>query len=483
MAESPASLALGIDLGTSAVKVAVLTAEGAVAGSGSAPFATFSELPGQAEQDPADWLDALGRAIAALGEELTPRVADWRTRIAAIGLAGQLPTLVCLGAGGPVGRAITWKDGRADSFASRAITSPERRALYRQTGMLVDGRYLGPMFHQHWLPRRAEVTSVLSAKDYLAFALTGERVTDPSTAAGSAAYALGAGAFDASLCERWGLPLATLPSVRPAHAIAGPLTSAGASLLGVPAGVPVTVGSADSVASAYAMAGLGEGIVCVTMGSSTIIIDAVREVRLDPAMRYLLTPHVEPGWFGREMDLLATGTGYGWLSGLFGWQDGALDRAAATSVAGAHGLTFAPYLGGGEQGALWNPALRGELRGLSLHHTRADIARGFLEGICFEIRRCLEVLGETSSIRGIVLGGHLVGEPSTLQMLTDILGYPVQPFPEASAAALGAALGAIRGEAGGAPPRLHGCRRESVTPGPASPEYRRLYAHYCSVAG
>lgn len=483
MADSPAALALGIDLGTSAVKVAVLSGEGAVVGSASAAFATFSELPAQAEQDPADWLDALGRAMAALAAELSPRLADWRTRIAAIGLAGQLPTLVCCGAGGPVGRAITWQDGRADAFASRAIAAPERRALYRQTGMLVDGRYLGPMFHQHWLPRRREVTSVLSAKDYLAFALTGERITDPSTAAGYAAYALGAGGFDASLCERWGLPLATLPSVRPAHAVAGALTRAGASLLGLPAGVPVTVGSADSVASAYAMAGLEEGIVCVTMGSSTVIIEAVREARLDPSMRYLVTPHVEPGWFGREMDLLATGSGYGWLSGLFGWETGELDRAAATSVAGAHGLTFAPYLGSGEQGALWNPALRGELRGLTLHHTRADIARAFLEGVCFEIRRCVEVLSETSRVRGIVLGGHLVGEPSSLQLLTDVLGLPVRPFPEASSAALGAALGAIRGAAGGAPANLNGSRRESVAPGPGSPQYERLYAHYRAVAG
>ncbi len=477
------ALALGIDLGTSAVKVAVLDAGGAVVGAGSASFATASERPLQAEQEPSDWLGALGAAMAVLGAELDPRAAGWRGSIRAIGLAGQLPTLVCLGAAGPAGRAITWKDGRADAWASQAISASERRSLYRDTGMLVDGRYLGPMFHQHWLPRRAEVTSVLSAKDYLAFALTGERVTDPSTAAGYAAFSLFAGAFDASWCERWGLPLATLPSVRPAHAIAGRLNRAGASLLGLPAGVAVTVGSADSVASAYAMAGLEEGIVAVTMGSSTIIIDAVREARLDPKLRYLLTPHVEAGWFGREMDLLATGTGYGWLGGLFGWEDGALDRAAATSVAGAHGLTFTPYLGGGEQGALWNPALRGELRGLALHHTRADIARAFLEGVCFEIRRCLEVLGETVRVRGIVLGGHLVGEPASLRMLTDILGLPVQPFTQASAAAVGAALGALRGAGGVAAARLAGSMRPPVAPGPASPGYERLYARYRSVAG
>lgn len=432
-------LVLGIDLGTSAVKVVAVDARAAVLGTGTAAFPTYSDVPAQAEQDPALWVQAVGAAMADLNLPTSRR-----EQVAGVGLTAQLPTLVCLGAAGPLGRAITWKDSRADAATAGMLTAERRRALYERTGMPLDGRYLGPMFHHHWLGRRAEVDTVLSAKDYLAFVLTGARVTDPSTAAGYGAYELAAGMFSDELRELWEIPRSALPAVRPAHSAAGALNATGAQLLGLRAGIPVTVGAADSVSSSFAMAGLEEGIVCVTMGSSTVILDALREAKLDPRTRYLLTPHVEPGWFGREMDLLATGTGYRWLSGLLGLKDGRLDDYAAESIPGARGVTFAPYLAGGEQGALWDPTLRGSLCGLTLQHSANDLARAFLEGVGFEIRRCLGVLAETVPTREVVLAGHLTGHASSLQMLADILDRPIQPVPAGSPAAVGAALGALQ---------------------------------------
>lgn len=437
-------LVLGLDLGTSAVKaVAVGAGSGAAAATGTAAYPTHSQLPEQAEQDPADWLRAAREAVSDLGRVLESACADWRSRIAAIGVAGQLPTLVCLGARGVLGRAITWKDARADGATAAMLDSAQRQAIYRATGMPLDGRYLGPMFRHHWLHRRDQVTAILSAKDYLVFELTGERVTDPSTAAGYGVFDLQAMEFSKSLCELWQMPFDRLPQVSPAHSIAGALTTEVARTLGLPAGIPVGVGAADSVSSAFAMAGLQEGAACITMGSSTIIIDAVRAASWDPAIRYLLTPHVEPGWYGREMDLLATGTGYRWLSELLGLAPGQLDERAARSPPGARGVFFT-YLAGGEQGALWNPALRGSISGLTLQHGANDLARAFLEGVSFEIRRCLEVLANTTPIHSIVAAGHLTEQPAGLQMLADVLGRPVQAYVGESPAALGAALGALR---------------------------------------
>jgi xylulokinase len=386
---------------------------------------------------------ALHEALMDLERVLAPQRPDWRSRVAAVGLAGQLPTLVCLGQGGVLGRAITWKDARADSATAALIDSARRRALYRQTGMPLDGRYLGPMFHFHWRARRAEVVGILSAKDYLAYALTGERVTDPSTAAGYGVFDLATQQFSRTLCALWGIGPEVLPAVRPAHSAAGPLAPAIAGSLGLAPGIPVSVGAADSVCSAFAMAGLEEGTACVTMGSSTIIIDAIGVPQLDPHGRYLLTPHVASGWYGREMDLLATGTGYGWLSELLGLAPGMLDQRAAEAPAGAHGLVFTPYLAGGEQGALWNPRLRGSIWGLTLQHSASDLARAFLEGVGFEIRRCLEVLAESSPVQNVVVAGHLTQRPTSLRMLADILNRPVQAYCGESPAALGAALGAL----------------------------------------
>jgi xylulokinase len=479
---SPAPLVLGIDLGTSALKVAAIDMTGEVAASASRPVTTLAQMPGAAEQEPADWITALSNACSDLRVALGASEADWHAAVVAIGLAGQLPTLVCGAGDEPLGRAITWKDSRADAWAAEALSHDARRRLYERTGMPIDGRYLGPMFAFHWSARAAEVEWVLSAKDYLCFVLTGTRFTDPSTAAGYGAFDSSTGTFAVDLCSRWQLPQAALPRIRPSQAAAGTLTAGAAPLLGLRAGVAVAVGSADSVAAAYAMAGLSEHTVCVTMGSSTTILDAVRERRLDPSARYLLTPHVAPGWYGREMDLLATGSGYRWLSDLFGLRDGALDERAARSPPGARGLTFTPYLGGGEQGALWNPALRGSLQGLTLEHTADDIARAFLEGVAFETRRCIELLAETAQIESVALSGPPVERAASLQLLVDVIDRPVRPCGHTSAAAIGAALcaGAL---AGGLqfPPRS--AATDAVMPGPVSARYRELYARYRAVTG
>lgn len=473
-------LTLGLDLGTSAVKAVAVDANGDVLALATSSFPTVSKTPDQAEQDPADWLAAAATALRGIDAALGQRMPAWRHHVAAIGLAGQLPTLVCGAGDQPLGLAVTWKDARADTWASQAIGANERRRLYERTGMPIDGRYLGPMFAYHWSPRAHEVEYVLSAKDFLAYALTGQRVTDPSTAVGYAAFELDPGAFSGELCERWGMPLRTLPVVRSAHAAAGALTVAGARLLGLGSGIPVTVGAADSVAGASAMAGLEPGTVCITMGSSTIILDAIQERRLDAASRYLLTPHVEPGWYAREMDLLATGTGYAWLSALFGMADGELDARAGNSPPGARGLTFTPFLAGGEQGALWDPTLRASIRGLGLGHSADDIGRAFLEGVNFEIRRCLDVLAETTLIKRVVVSGHIVDDAGRVQMLADVLGRPVLPCRVVSAAAVGAAYGA-RTLAGLA--KITGSSRfqvptKNVEPGADAAAYQRLYADY-----
>jgi xylulokinase len=107
---------------------------------------------------------------------------------------------------------------------------------------------------------------------------------------------------------------------------------------------------------------------------------------------------------------------------------------------GADELLFAPYLAGGEQGILWNPKLRGMLIGLTLAHSAAHIARALLEGMSFEIRRCLELFEEEEPISSVRVTGWITDIPEELQMLSDILGRPVHAFRLESASAVGAAL-------------------------------------------
>jgi len=485
MSDASPRLTLGVDLGTSAVKVVLLGIDDEVMAQGDANFDTDAAQPQQAEQQPADWLRAASLAMQALGKESDRTLgADWRGRVAAIGLTGQLPTLVCLGDSQPLGAAITWKDGRADAWASTQVDTARRALMYARTGMPIDGRYLAPMLQYHFADRIAQVRTILSAKDYLLSELTGLVLTEPSTAAGYGIYDLQGRRFSDDLADFWRLPRSLLPRVQGANTAAGPLNASGASLLGLPVGIPVSTGAADSVCAAFAMAGLDERVVSISFGSSAVVIGSSAAPRLDSAARYLLTPHVADEWYGREMDLLATGTGYRWLSGLFSWNDGEIDRHAAQSVPGAHGLCFPPYLAGGEQGALWNPRLHGAVFGLSLRHTRADIARSFLEGVCFEIKRCIDVLAETVAVDCVMISGNMVRSPSSAQMLSDILNRPVGTFPDRSPAAIGAALLARRIAGGPSGPQAQPRARPKIHPNEThAREYAGHYQKYLTLAG
>ncbi len=316
---------LGIDLGTSAVKLVVLDGEGGVRGESGAAYPTVSNTTGQAEQDPQAWLRALGQAIAALP-------ADCVARIGAICVAGQMPTLVCLDArGNSVGPAITWQDGRADAMAADRMKGGLYAHVYARTGMPVDGRYLAPQFLHHFASRRGDIRRILSAKDFIVHALTGRAVTDPSTAAGYGVYALETESWDADLAGIWDLPMTMLPDLLPTTTAVGTVVPASALAFGLPAGIPVHNGAADSAAGAYAMTGLNANSASIAMGSSTIIFGATPASHLDAKSRYLLTPHVSSGWYGREMDLLSTGIGFAWLGRMLGLTTEALEAEALTS--------------------------------------------------------------------------------------------------------------------------------------------------------
>ncbi len=439
--DSMLPISVGIDLGTSSVKVVAVASDGKLMGQAASAFPTMGKSPQQAEQDTKDWLRAVSLSMLALDSLVRnrsgTRLAD---RVTSLGLTGQLPTLVCLSDSGPIAPAITWRDGRADTWASQRIDAARRSAMYACTGMPIDGRYLAPMVQFHFADRLGELTRILSAKDFLLSQLTGLEITEPSTAAGFGIYDLHVGSFSEPLSEFWGLPQRILPGIRPANSLAGPLTAEGAALLGLAPGIPVSTGAADAVCAAYSLAGLDDHSVSISFGSSTVIVGASHELSLDPKARYLVTPHVTNGWYGREMDLLATGTGYRWLSDLFGWTDDQIDMQAAHSVPGANGLFFPPYLTGGEQGVLWNPRLHGALFGINLRHSRSDIARAFLEGVFYEVRRCIDVLSETTPINTVQVSGNIVASRHSLQLLTDILQRPVGTSSHRSPAAYGAAL-------------------------------------------
>jgi sugar (pentulose or hexulose) kinase len=340
----------------------------------------------------------------------------------------MIPTLVTLGRRGePTGPAITWQDSRADDLGDEFRARCGAAELYRLTGQWVDGRYLLPMFGRiaDADPGRAAATSAIaSAKDYLFGWLTGELATDPSTATGYGCYELETGRWNTAVLAMAGLQgrpaeLANaglphdrprLPAVRPS-ATWRPLQAAALARLSCPS-IPVVLGAADSVLGALGLGVREPGQVAYIAGTSTVILGITDRLVLDPGHRFLVTPLAGPGRWGVEMDLLATGGAITWLAGLLGGDltpAGLVELAAATDPSRAPILL--PYLSPGEQGALWDPMLRGAIVGLDVSHRREHLARALVNGIILESRRCLAVLDQAGGFDGAVevAGGSAVG--------------------------------------------------------------------------
>jgi len=478
--DMPGDVYIGLDLGTSSLKGVAVEVGGTIVASARATYPTVREAPGQAEQDPGAWIRAVREVARRLAGEVP--AARWR----AIGLSAMIPTLVTAGADGePSGPAVTWEDARAEAqgavFRDAAAEALGGSAeLYRRTGQRVDGRYLLPMAMRVRAaePERAAATSVLaSAKDFLFHWLTGTWATDPSTASGFGCYDLAAGAWLPDLADgtwladladgAWlrdlgaaaaaragdaprgvpgvpGLPDAPgLPAVMPSTTLR-PLAATVARRTALPAGVPVCLGAADSVAAMLALGATQPGDVACVGGTSTVIAGVSAGLVTDPAARCLVTPLAAGDGWGLEMDLVSTGSAVAWLAGVLRLGRGGEAKLLELAAGGSDTpLTFLPFLGRGEQGARWDPDLRGALLGLDISQRPADLARALVDGIVVESCRCLDVLTEnglpTAPVRA---AGALAASPFFRRRLADASGRDVlsPEYPERPSSAIGAAL-------------------------------------------
>jgi xylulokinase len=418
---------IGLDLGTSGLKAVALSASGAILARCGVPYPTRHPAAGAYEQDAGDWRRAVERAAAELGRAVPPRC--WR----AIGLSGMIPTLITLGPDGqPTGPAVTWQDSRADDLGEEFRERFGAAELYRLTGQWVDGRYLLPMFARIGRVdqgRAAATAAIASAKDYVFGWLTGELLTDPSTASGYGCYELAHDRWNAEVMAAADLGQGRrksprLPAVRPSDA-SRPLRAETAARLGCPR-IPVVLGAADSVLGALGLGVREHGQVAYIAGTSSVILGVSGRLVFDPDHRFLVTPLAAGGNWGLEMDLLATGSAITWLAGLLG----DLTPAGLAELAGrtdpAQAPVLLPYLSPGEQGALWDPTLHGAITGLNLSHGREHLARGLVNGIVLESRRCLGVLEDTCGFGGAVeVAGSSAADPAFRADLADATRRPV----------------------------------------------------------
>jgi xylulokinase len=438
-----ASAVLGIDLGTSQLKALVATPDGQVLGRGRAACPIDVPAGGHAETDPGAWWRAAGAAVRqALAEAGN---AD----VTAISLAGQMHGVVLAGHDGlPVRPAILWLDRRAVAEAARYEELPQR--LTDPLGNQPSPGMAGPVLcwlaeHEPGAVRQARWA--LQPKDWLRLRLTGHAATDPTDASGTLLFDQRRDTWASDLIAALGLPADKLPEIRQPTEVAGRLLEAPATELGLPPGIPVATGAADTAAALYAIAdrdnskrrsgrrgGSGsENEALLNLGTGGQWIVTVESFR--PAEATNLFRAVGGGYY-RLAASQNIGSTLDWVRKTLGieWRD-LYDTAARPWR--AETPVFLPYL----TAERFDGPAHGGWTGLTLAHQKTDLARAALEGVAFHLNDRLEDLRAAGHRpASVILGGGGTRHPAWRQLLADVLGLPLRPAPTSWLSPAGAAL-------------------------------------------
>ena len=432
---------LGIDCGTQSTKALLLDADtGEELAVGRADHELIAAADGTREQDPAWWLDAMRIAVReALAE--SPGTA-----VGGIGVSGQQHGLVALDARDrPVRPAKLWND-TTTAQDCEALTGRMggEAAVHAATGNVFLPGYTAPKIE--WL-RRVEPASYAEASrfglphDYLNLWLTGSFATEAGDASGTAyldartrAYAPTAlAAIDDA--RDWD---AALPPVLDADAVLGTLRAEAAAALGLPVGIPVSVGGGDNMCAAIGVGAVVPGVAVMSLGTSGTVFGHATGPAIDPLREVSAFCDSTGGWLPLACVLNCT-LPLEWARDLFGLDHAGFDALVSGVPAGARGLTFVPYLDG--ERTPNRPDASGELLGLRSHHGRAEVSRAVLEGVTAGLAHALRAFRRTGTAAGeLLLVGGAARSEVWAQLLADWLDLPIARPSVAEAAARGAAL-------------------------------------------
>ncbi|MDH5540651.1 MAG: xylulokinase [Rhizobacter sp.] len=433
---------LGIDLGTSEVKLLLLSARHEVLATHGEKLTISRPAPGWSEQSPQAWWQATCAAVVALR---TQQPAAWRG-IRAIGLSGQMHGAVLLDAAGQVLRpAMLWNDTRSAAECTDMMrTMP---ALTTVAGNLAMPGFTAPKLE--WVRRHepdvfARTAKVLLPKDYLRLCMTGAMVSDLSDASGTLWLDVARRRWSDELLALTGMRAAHMPDLVEGSEVSATLSPEVAASWGLPPGVMVAGGAGDNAASAIGVGAVQPGDGFISLGTSGVLFVATDRFRPNPASAVHAFCHALPGRWHQMTVMLSAASCLAWWSQACRQATpaellGELERAAPQAMAAAP--IFLPYLSG-ERTPHNDADARGAFIGLTHATTRAALTHAVLEGVAFGMRDGLSALqsaGTEVARLGLVGGG--ARSDYWAQLHADALGVPVRSFDGGEA---GGALGAAR---------------------------------------
>lgn len=442
---------IGIDLGTTGVKVVVVSEEGHVIASCTEEYPLITPKPGWAQQEPEDWWQATIKALKKLVKDISP------SSVCGIGLTGQMHGSVFLDENNSVlYPAILWCDQRTANECEQINEIVGKEKIFQITCNPVLTGFQAPKIL--WLKNNypeifKKVKKVLLPKDYIRFRLTGEFATDVSDASGTSLFDVRKRNWSEEILDALQIPLKWLPDCFESCEPVAKTSKESENLTGIPSGTPVVAGAGDQAAGAIGNGITKEKLVSISLGTSGVVFAFSDSVFVDPHGRLHTFCHAVLGKWHLMGVMLSAGGSFRWFRDNLGKEEieeakrqnkdpyEILVSLAEKSQPGCDGVIFLPYLAG-ERCPYPDPNAKGVFFGISLKTTKADMVRAVLEGVSFGLRDSVEIMKQI----GLPFGGHCRvsggGGRSKFwtQMLADIIGEKMVRLVSEEGPAYGAAL-------------------------------------------
>ncbi len=433
---------LGIDIGTSGTKTMLFDEAGNGIASATVEYPLHQLQNGWAEQDPADWWNAVTESIAAV----TAKCGVAKEDIVSIGLSGQMHGLVLLDAEGNVLRnAILWCDGRTTAQCQEIEARLGRDKLIEITANpALEGFTAGKIL---WVQQNepeiwAKAKHILLSKDYIRYKLAGTFATDASDASGMQLLHIANRDWSEEVCDALDIDMTLLPKVYESPDVTGTLLPDVAEKVGLCAGIPIAGGGGDNACAAIGTGVCKEGKAFTTIGTSGVVFAHTKDLHIDKKGRIHTFCCSVPGAWHVMGCTLAAGLSLNWfrsqLASEYSYPE--LDVACDKLPIGADDLLYLPYLMG-ERSPILDARTRGVFFGLSAIHTKEHMARAVMEGVAYSLYDCLEVLRENDiECSDMAFCGGGAKSDFWRKMFTDVYGVPVKLLQSSEGAVLGAAI-------------------------------------------
>ncbi len=432
-------LYIGVDLGTSAVKLLLMDAEGGIKNIVSKEYPLEFPQPGWSQQNPEDWRKAVMEGIPELLKGFDG--AD----VAGIGCGGQMHGLVVLDEEDNVIRpAILWNDGRTASQVDYLNGVIGKEKLSALTANIAFAGFTAPKIL--WMKEEepelyAKIAKIMLPKDYVNYILTGVHACDYSDASGMLLLDVEHKCWSPEMLAICGISEKQMPQLFESFDCIGTVKPDIARALGIGENVRVAAGAGDNAAAAVGTGVVGEGGCNISLGTSGTVFISSKAFGVDNNNALHAFAHADGGYHLMGCMLSAASCNKWLLEDVFGTSDHGAEQAPITDdKLGGNHVFFLPYLMG-ERSPINDTNARGTFIGMTMDTTRADLVQAVLEGVAYAIRDSVEVARSL----GIVINSSKIcggGAKSSLwkKMIANILNAELECLESEQGPGMGGAM-------------------------------------------